>query len=156
VADPRAVSIELADPRLPALTELVHELDRHLLSLYPPENNYLLDIETLAQPSVRFFAVRVDGTYCGCGAIKLYARDYAEVKRVYVRRSARGLGLGKRILKTLEDAARKEGVQVLRLETGNAQPDALSLFEEVGFVRRGAFGDYSAADPYSVFMEKQL
>src|SRR5882724_8149179 len=104
VADPRAVSIELADPRLPALTELVHELDRHLLSLYPPENNYLLDIETLAQPSVRFFAVRVDGTYCGCGAIKLYGPDYAEVKRVYVRPSARGLGLGKRILKTLEDA----------------------------------------------------
>ena len=156
MADTPVVSIDLADPRIPAVTEIVRELDRHLTALYPAESNYLLDIETLAQPDVRFFAVTVGGEYCGCGAIRLHGRDYAEVKRVFVRPSRRGLGLGKRILKTLEDAARKEGVLVLRLETGNAQPDALRLFEDAGFVRCGAFGDYRADDPYSVFMEKAL
>lgn len=156
MVDAPVVSIELADPRLPAVAEIVHELDRHLLALYPAESNYLLDVETLAEPSVRFFAVTVNGEYCGCGAITLHGRDYAEVKRVFVRPARRGLGLGKRILKTLEDAARNEGVRSLRLETGNAQPDALSLFEDAGFVRCGPFGDYRPDDPYSVFMEKVL
>jgi putative acetyltransferase len=156
VPEKPAISIDLVDPRLPAVTELVRELDRYMTGLYPAESNHLVDIETLAQPSVRFFAAAVDGEYCGCGAIMLRGRDYAEVKRVYVRPAKRGLGLAKTILATLEAAAHNEGVRRLRLETGTLQPGALRLFEDAGFVRCGPFGDYPADDPLSVFMEKAL
>ena len=44
---------------------------------------------------------------------------------------------------------------LLRLETGIYQPEALGLFFAEGFVRCGAFADYSAHDPFSIFMEKR-
>lgn len=156
MADPRTVSIHRVDPRQPEVTSMIRELDRYMQSLYPAESNHLVDIDTLAQPSVRFFAATVDGTAAGCGAIMLQPGGYAEIKRVYVRPGNRGLGLGRRILETLEQETRAEGLATMRLETGISQPEALSLFEAMGFARRGAFGDYPVDDPYSVFMEKTL
>jgi putative acetyltransferase len=47
-----------------------------------------------------------------------------------------------------------EGRHILRLEAGIHQPEALGLYEALGYVRRGPFGDYGD-DPVSVFMEKR-
>jgi putative acetyltransferase len=156
MAERRIVSIGPVDPRIPEVTAMIHELDRYMRGLYPAESNHLMDIGALVQPNVRFFAAQVDGTYRACGAILLHGRNYAEVKRVYVMSSARGLGLGRRMLDTLEDATRREGLRLMRLETGISQPEALGLFEASGFRRCAAFGDYPPNDPYSVFMEKRL
>ena len=150
------ISISLADPRTPELSMIIRELDRELEALYPAESNHLVDIDTLAQPTVKFFGVSVDRECCGCGAILLYTPEYAEIKRVFVRPARRGLGLGRRLLQTLEEEARRASVHLLRLETGTFQPEALALFEHAGFVRCGSFGDYPADDPYSVFMEKRI
>jgi putative acetyltransferase len=149
------VSIERADPRAPTSIALIQELDEHLGKLYPAESNHLMDLEALAAPEVEFFTAQVDGAVVGCGAIKRFA-DYAEVKRVFVSPRARGLGLARQIIKSLESAARSAGIDTLRLETGIYQPEALALFESAGFVRRGSFGDYPADDPYSVFMERRV
>ncbi len=150
------VSIEAVDPRTPEVAAMISELDRYMGELYPAESNHLMDMDALVQPNVRFFAARVNGAYRACGAIKLHGRQYAEVKRVFVMPNTRGLGLGRRIVATLEEAARREGFGLLRLETGISQPEALALFEASGFRRSPAFGDYPADDPYSVFMEKRL
>jgi putative acetyltransferase len=150
----RKVFVEREDPRTPELRALVEELDAYMTGLYPVESNHLLDIETLAQPDMRFFAARVDGTAEGCGALWLHEPDYGEVKRIYVRRTARGFGLAKLILERLEQEARNHRLALLRLETGIRQPEALGLFEAYGFARRGPFGDYPTDDPLSVFMEK--
>jgi putative acetyltransferase len=150
------ISIERTDPRLPALTAMIRKLDRYMASLYPAESNHLVDVDALAQPTVRFFGVTVDGVYCGCGAIMLHGRDYAEVKRMFIEPVRRGLGLAARLLQRLEDEARREGINLLRLETGPLQPEALGLFARSGFVRCGPFGDYPVDDPNSVFMEKRI
>jgi putative acetyltransferase len=152
------IAITRVDPRKAEITALVHELDRYMQGLYPAESNHLVDVETLAQPDVHFFAVTVDGTPRGCGAIMLRAEDggYAEVKRIFVSPKARGLGLGRKIIAHLEATARAEGLALLRLETGPYQPEALALFAASGFVRCGHFGDYPTDDPLSVFMEKRL
>ena len=152
----RIVSIEGVDPRVPEVIEMIRELDLYMGRLYPAESNHLMDIHSLVQPDVRFFAAKVDGAYRACGAIKLHGRDYAEVKRVYVMPNTRGLGLGRRMVATLEEAARRENIGLMRLETGIFQPEALALFEASGFRRCSAFGSYPADDPYSVFMEKRL
>lgn len=149
------VIIEWADPREPQMRRLIEELDAYQLSLYPAESNHLLDIETLVQPQMRFYSAAVDGNILGCGGIWLH-EDYAEVKRVYVSPKARGLGLAKKIMARLEDESRAAGMMIARLETGIYQPAALGLYQALGYVDRGPFGDYPIDDPMSVFMEKRL
>lgn len=74
---------------------------------------------------------------------------------MYVRPDCRGAGVGRAVLAALTAQARVQGLQFLRLETGIAQPEALSLYERVGFRRRSPFGDY-LEDPLSLFMELEL
>jgi putative acetyltransferase len=147
--------IALEDPRRPDVIELVHELDRMFEALYPKESNHLLDIETLAKPDIRFFVARRKGEALGCGALWIRPH-YGEVKRIYVKPAARGLKLGHLILRSLENEARRLNLPIVRLETGIHQPEALGLFAAAGFSKCGAFGDYPADDPNSVFMEKRL
>jgi putative acetyltransferase len=150
-----SITINQSDPRSPSSIALIEELDRHLNGLYPAESNHLMDLTALCAPDVRFFVADVDGESLGCGAVKQFA-GYTEVKRVYVAPRARGLGIAKRIIETLEAATREAGLAMMRLETGIYQPDAIALFEKAGFTRCSRFGDYPEDDPYSVFMERNL
>jgi putative acetyltransferase len=143
------------DPQQPDVARLVRELDAMFEALYPAESNHLLDMETLAGEHMRFFVVRLKGQALGCGALWLH-RDYAEVKRVYVRPEARGRRIGHLIMRRLEEEARKQSLPCLRLETGIHQPEALGLFASAGFTICGAFGDYPTDDANSVFMEKRI
>ena len=149
------VSIARESPRQTEIVGLVEELDTYLGSLYPAESNHLLDVDSLAQPDVRFFVARRDGEALGCIALRVDAENWGEVKRLYVSPRARGLGLGRRLLEALEAQARQERLALLRLETGVHQPEALGLFRAAGFRGIPAFGAY-APDPLSVFMEKAL
>jgi len=150
----REIVVARADPAELSVRILIDELDALQLGLYPAESNHLLDIETLRQPEMRFFAAAVDGEVMGCGGCWLHA-DYAEIKRVYVSPGARGLGLAKRLMNRIEDEAWLAGVRLARLETGIHQPEALGLYRKLGYIDRGPFGDYME-DPNSVFMEKRL
>ena len=134
---------------------LIIELEAYLEPLYPEESNHGFSIEKLLQEKVDFFVTRVDDKPASCGAIKLFGVEYGEVKRLYVRPQFRGLGLGKLMLNHLADFAKGNGVHVLRLEAGIYQPEALGLYERVGFKKIGPFGEYYD-DPLSVFYEKHL
>jgi putative acetyltransferase len=149
------VRIDEESPRQPAIARLVEELDTYLGSLYPAESNHFMDIESLAQPDVRFFVARREGEALGCIALRVDPAGWGEVKRLYVSPRARGLGLGRRLLSALEAQALQERLPLLRLETGIHQPGALGLFRAAGFREIPAFGPYSP-DPLSVFMEKAL
>jgi putative acetyltransferase len=147
--------ITFESPDQPEIIALIADLDAYLLALYPPESVYALDINTLTQPHVRFAVARNrEGAAAGCGASVL-TPEYAEVKRMFVHPAARGTGAAKRLLAKLEEAAREAGCPAMVLETGPDQPEALGLYERLGFARRGPYGDY-ADDPLSVFMEKPL
>lgn len=54
----------------------------------------------------------------------------------------------------LEDYVKSAGVDVIRLEAGPRQPEALKLYRKPGYTERGPFGRY-VPDPLSVFMEKK-
>ena len=115
------------DTRPPDVTGLVRELDKMFEDLYPAESNHLLDIETLARPQIKFYVVRRDGEALGCGALWIHD-GYGEVKRVYVKPSARGIKLGQLVVSKLVDEARALRLPLLRLETGIHQAEALRLF----------------------------
>lgn len=137
------------------MPELIAALDRYLSSLYPPESNHFLDLEQLSQPGMRLFIARRDGVALACGALRIDAGGYGEVKRMYVVPEARGSGLGRAILEHIEAEAARLGLQVLRLETGIHQAEALALYRSAGYVECAPFGDYQP-DPLSRFLEKRL
>jgi len=99
--------------------------------------------------------MRHDGMPAGCGGVKLFNTAYGEIKRMYVRPQYRGLGLGRLMLQHLAEYAQRQGVTVLRLETGIFQTEAIGLYERYGFQRIAPFGAYQD-DPLSLFYEKHL
>jgi GNAT superfamily N-acetyltransferase len=66
----------------------------------------------------------------------------AEVKRMYVAPSARGRGLARAMLAAIEASAAEHGFEVLVLETGTRQPEAMALYETSGYVPVPPFGYY--------------
>jgi putative acetyltransferase len=153
VAD-KELMIAAEDPAQPEIIQLLRDGEAHSAELYPAESNHHLPLEALRQSNVRFFVGRIEGRAVATGALVLNG-SWAELKRMWVVPSARGRGVSKAMLAAIETEARRESVQVLRLETGVASDAALALYASAGFERRGPFGDYRE-DPLSVFMEKPL
>jgi putative acetyltransferase len=156
---PGKIAIERALTPTAEVRTLVGELEDILAAQYPPEERHGLSIEAIFQPHVRFFLIRQDGTAVGCGGVALFD-DFAEVKRMYIRESARGRGLAQAMLARLESETRSAGLTKLRLETGDQQTDAMRLYSRAGFRQCPPFGAYLAMAPFtiatSVFFEKQL
>ena len=85
-------------PDTPDAAALIEELETHLASLYPSESRHGFSVERLLKEQVAFFVTRHDGIAAGCGGVKVFAGEYAEIKRMYVRPAFRGLGLGRSML----------------------------------------------------------
>jgi putative acetyltransferase len=152
---PADVTIAAETPDQPEVAAFFAASEAYASALYPVESNHFAPLETLLRPNVLFLVARAGDRAVGCGAIVKGDDATAELKRMWVDPSARGLKLGARLLATLESAAREDGVSVLRLETGIRNDEALGLYRRAGFLEIAAFGDY-APDPLSVFMEKAL
>lgn len=157
--DENYLRIEIAPIATDDVRLLIGELETVLAAEYPPEQRHGLSLDAIFQPHVRFFLARRNGAAVGCGGVAFFP-DYAEVKRMYVRHSARGQGVADAILARLEAEARGAGLSVLRLETGDRQITAMRLYVRAGFQECPAFGAYARMAPQaiatSVFFEKRL
>lgn len=81
----------------------------------------------------------------GCGGLKLPPGAPAEIKRLWVRPGARGLGLARRLLAELEDRAARHGARTVRLDTHRALTAATRLYRESGYAEVPPFND----EPYA-------
>lgn len=151
----QTVVIQREPPRQPGVIRLLELSSAYAASLYPAESNHMLPLEELEEPSVSFFVARRGTDVLGCASLVRYEDGTAEIKRMFVDSEARGLKLGKRLLETLEDEARRLGIGVIRLETGIHQPEAIGLYRTAGYVEIEPFGSYKP-DPLSLFMEKRV
>jgi GNAT superfamily N-acetyltransferase len=149
-----AISILHEKPDSADCAELINELQNYLAGLYPPASQHGFSIQRLIDEQVAFFLLRYDEVPAGCGGIKIYS-GYGEVKRVYVRPHFRKHGLSRRIMDHLEAYAISQGVTIVRLETGVYQPEAIGLYEHMGYQRIPPFGEY-VFDPLSLYFEKSL
>jgi len=151
------VSVVIAEerPDSPDAVALIGELDAHLGALYAVESRHGFSVEKLLRDGVKFFVARDDGHPAGCGGVLLVGRDYAEVKRMYVRPAFRGRRLGRMMLDHLIEHARQHSLTVIRLETGIHQPEAIALYEARGFRKIPPFGPYRD-DPVSLCYELRL
>ena len=106
-------------------------------------------------PEGAFLVGYVDGAAVACGGVCRFDELTAEVRRMYVAPGARGRGLARRMLAALEQEARGLGYTVVRLETGEQQPEAIGLYSAAGYGRIGRYGPY-VDDERSVCFEKRL
>ena len=151
------LTIEYLDPDAAEVQALLAVSDAYYVNLYPAESNHLESSDDLKKPNVLFVGCRIDGELVASGAAKIMQDDgsFAEIKRVFVVDDHRGKGLSSKVMCFLETELQGRGVSLFRLETGVKQPEALGLYRKLGYLERGPFGSYRA-DPYSVFMEKQV
>ena len=152
------ISVQQADPRDDPAATLIRALAQEEAVLYAdlgpdPFDSFKAD-DVLAGRGA-FVIARLHGDSVGCGALRQMDRDSAEVNRMYVVPTARRQGVARAILRELERRAAEFGYRTIRAETGNRQPEAVSLYEDAGFYRVPPFGSH-ANDPISIFFEKTL
>lgn len=122
--------------------ELAHRFD----SGFDPDLSISADDEELTPPAGLLLVATLHGDPVGCGALKLHQDDTsAEVKRMWISPTVRGLGLGRRLLAELEAQAAVHGVRTLRLETNRALSEAIGLYRTAGFREVDAFNDETYA-----------
>jgi ribosomal protein S18 acetylase RimI-like enzyme len=135
------------------LGEYVAELGRRFDAGFDPARSISAAAHELRPPAGLFLVARLHGEAVGCGALKLHGRRPAELKRMWVAPSARGLGIGRRLLVELEQQARAHGVRTVRLETNRSLTEAIALYRSAGYAEVDAFND----EPYAHhWFEKRL
>lgn len=144
----------LDDPRVVALLA-VHVARARAES--PPCSAHAMARDALRGPDVRFWSAWDGETLLGFGALKTVDKNQGEVKSMHVAEAARGRGVGRALLATIEAAARDLGWGRLSLETGSMAyfEPARRLYARAGFEACGPFGAYRV-DPNTLFMTKTL
>ena len=129
------------------------ELDTRFDAGFDPARSIPADAHELVPPAGALIVARLGEQPIGCGAIKLHGEAPAELKRMWVAPTARGLGVGRRMLHELEQYARRAGVRVVRLETNRTLTEAIALYRRSGYVEVAAFN----TEPYAHhWFEKRL
>jgi DNA-binding MarR family transcriptional regulator/GNAT superfamily N-acetyltransferase len=151
------VQISIIDPSHPharhCLHEYLSELDRRFDTGFDPALSISAAEGEMRPPAGLFLVATLRGDPIGSGALKFHGREPAELKRMWVAASARGLGVGRRLLTALEDEAAKHGVRKVRLETNKSLIEAISLYRSAGYVEVAPFND----EPYAhLWFEKKL
>ena len=152
-----SVRIKPVDPEHPdaqyCLAEYVAELNRRSERGFDPSVGATALPHEVRPPAGEFFVAYLHGEAIGCGAVKHHAGAPAEIKRMWIDPAARGLGLGRRLLQTLEACALAGGARVAHIETSAVLGEALALYRSAGWVEVPAFNDEPFADHW---LEKAL
>ncbi len=112
---------------------------------YDPQKTRPVSAGEVTPPSGCFVVARLDGEPIGCGALKIGPDRVGEIKRMWVDPAVRGLGVGRRILETLEEHARGYGLSLLRLDTNRTLTEAQALYRSSGYRETAPFND----EPYA-------
>jgi GNAT superfamily N-acetyltransferase len=145
-----AVDVRIEDPTSAAARFCVEsyfaELQQRFDHGFDPARSVLPEIAELVEPAGLLLVARLRGEPVGCGGLRFHDRERPEVKRMWVAPSARGLGLGRRLLAELEERARERGARAVRLETNRALVEAIALYRSAGYVEVEPFNDETYAD----------
>lgn len=129
------------------------DLDRH-------HQAFRAELPRLLGPRGRLLVARLDGRPVGVGALKPIDEATAEIKRMFVRPAARGLGVGRAILHRLVQDASAEGYATVRLETLRFMTTAQAMYRAAGFVEVARFAGSETADtalePLTIALELDL
>ena len=143
------VRVERLDPLDPraqeCLAEYFAELDRRFDAGFDPARSIPADADELRPPAGAILVATLHTRAIGCGALKFHPGAPTEIKRMWVAGSARGLGVGRRLLAELETYAADQGTDRVRLETNRALEEAIGLYRSAGYAEVAPFND----EPYA-------
>jgi len=151
------VQIEARDPADPqaqhCLREYAMELDRRFENGFDPARSRSVQASELRPPAGLVLVASLASEPAGCGVLKFHSGEPTEIKRLWVAESARGLGLGRRLLAELEARAAEKDSPVVRLDTNAALTEAIALYRSAGYREVAPFND----EPYAHhWFEKRL
>jgi putative acetyltransferase len=136
--------------------ELVQALDAELAGGdYSDDQMFGYPPEKLRDSGVHLVGVRVGDRLAGIGGVEIQAGGLGELKRMDVVPEQRGSGAADAIVRALVEHARRHGVGVLRLETGDQQYAALGFYRRHGFVEIPRFPPYVDSET-SICMQREL
>lgn len=140
--------------------EIAEFLQQHIEDMKatsPPESTHALDLMGLRVPEVTFWSVYSGNDLVACGALKEIGPHQGEIKSMRVLASARGKGIGSKLVDHIVEVAKKRRYSALKLETGSMAffEPARNLYLKHGFTYCEPFGSYKE-DPNSVFMVLHL
>lgn len=148
-ADARTWAVVRVPITHPDAALLVEEVQQEYVVRYGGRDETPLEPGYFDPPNGAFFVGYLDDRPVATGAWRRRRDvvvdgfdDSAEIKRMYVVPDARGRGLARAMLAHLEQTARAAGADVMVLETGLAQPEAIALYESSGYVLVPEFGHY--------------
>lgn len=138
---PQVVRISRTTAHDPVFKQLVTLLDTELANRYGAiqkiydQFNVVSDIQTVV-------IVYHNEVAAGCGCFKAFDEKIAEIKRLFVLPEHRGKGIARKIVQALEEWAWERSYNTCILETGDKQPEAIALYERMGYQRVENFGPY--------------
>src|SRR3954466_1624951 len=140
------VEVRQVDPETPdaqrCLRAYVAELNRRAPQRgFDPRKGATAEPHEVRPPNGAFVVVYLRGEAIGCGAVKHHPGDVTDIKRMWLAESARGLGLGRRLLEHLERLAREHGSTEAHIETSDVLPEAIALYRSAGYVEVPPFND---------------
>ena len=138
----------------PAAVELTEQLEAELVERYGPGGGASMP-RRRADEYLAFVVALADDVPAACGGVYRHDATRAEVHRMYTRPALRGNGYGAQVLAELERAAAEAGCTEMVLETGTLNPEAVALYQRVGYARIPAFGPYTDT-PHSLCFGRSL
>jgi DNA-binding MarR family transcriptional regulator/GNAT superfamily N-acetyltransferase len=144
------VQTRIVDPEHPdakrCLRAYVAELNRRSDTPFDPRNGSTAEPHEVRAPAGAFVVAYLNGEAIGCGAVKHRPGGPSDIKRMWVAESARGLGIGRRLLRELEQIIRDTGASVAQLETNATLVEAITMYRSAGYTEVPAFNDEPFAD----------
>lgn len=105
------------------------DFDRELQTLY----------KVYSPPKGCIILAKENGLTLGCVALKPIAQGVCEMKRLYVRPEARGIGLGRKLVDELIIFAKSFAYKSMKLDTVTKLKEAIGLYRSMGFVETAPY-----------------
>ena len=136
------------------------QIEVQLGIVVPPDADHPAEVlDELVASGGRLYVAEVEGAVVGVGGLKRLSDTAGEVKRMFVRPSARGLGVGRTIVERLVADARELGFETVYLESASFMHSAHALYRSVGFVPSDSYAGREfegVAHDVSIFMRLEL
>jgi GNAT superfamily N-acetyltransferase len=134
---------------------LIEQVQQEYVVRYGGRDVAPVDPGEFSPPHGLFLVAVLDGTPIGCGGWRDLGDGRVEIKRMFTAPTARGRGVARALLAELERTAAAAGHARVVLETGLAQPEAMTLYRSAGYDPVAGFG-YYAGRPLSRAFGKDL
>jgi DNA-binding MarR family transcriptional regulator len=139
------ITFSIDDPGSPdagyCIGQYFAEIGERFDAGFDPLQSSSPDVAEFTPPEGLFLVARLRDRPVGCGALRFKPGQPADLKRMWIARDVRGIGLGRRTLRELERHAAEHGATAVRLETNRNLPEAVGLYRSSGYAEVEPFND---------------